>query len=316
MQTSAFVWEEARDAQSREEVYHFRYEQYFARHEYLPGTDHAARRVWLPHDDASWHFLARASDGKVLAVGTATPASEPSLLAEWIQLLDLPRLGAMLPRTTIISRTIIAQGVRHSALFGDICLRLARFFLDSGYHYALHYCTPRMVAMYERLGYRQYGQGGNLKAGVFRVPMFLVADDMRWFTRLRSPFRVLNRDLDANRHWIDKAFALCPELTQAPLCSLSEADVAAYLHTLCPALKTAASSLFRTLRRGSLLNVPAGAVLAPQGIDEGTFLLLSGKLSCDSRFVTPGSFVQTGGYVVRAENHACVVCAKTKGSSP
>ncbi len=310
---AAFTWEEARDAHSREEVYRFRYEQYFASREYLPGADHVGRRVWLPHDDVSQHFLARTSDGLIVAVGTATPASEFSLLAEWRYILDLERLRDILPQTTIVSRAIVAEGERNSGLFGHICLKLASFFLESGYHYAVHYCAPGMAAMYERLGYRQYGRGKNLEAGVFRVPMFLVADDMPYFRRIRSPFRALGRDVEANRSWLERVYAICPELAQDPLCTLTDAAVAAKVRTLCASLDNADAALVRTLRRGSLLCLRVGDVLAPEGIDEGMYLLLSGCLSCGGVRFKPGCVVRTGGEKVQAEEDTLVVCANLEG---
>lgn len=310
---AAFTWEEAGDACSREEVYRFRYEQYFASREYLPGADHAGRRVWLPHDDVSQHFLARRPDGLVVAVGTATPASEPSLLAEWRIILDLERLRDILPKTTIVSRTIVAEEERHSGLFGHICLQLASFFLEAGYHYAVHYCAPGITAMYERLGYRQYGRGRNLEAGVFRVPMFLVADDMPYFRRIHSPFRTLGRDMEANRSWLETAYAICPELAQDPLCTLTDAAVAAKMRTLCAFLNNADAALVRTLRRGSLLRLREGDVLAPEGIDEGMYLLLSGCLSCGGAPLKPGCVVRTGSEKVQAEEDTLVVCANLEG---
>lgn len=306
-------WEEAADSHSREEVYSFRYAQYFASREYLPGTDHRGHRVWLPHDDYSRHFLVRGEGGDVVAVGTATPASEPSLLPEWRNILDLPRLAELLAQITIISRAIVAEEQRKSFIFGELCLRLATLFLEEGYHYAVHYCAPGMVPMYERLGYRQYGRGGNLASGVYRVPMMLVADDMAWLRRVRSPFRTLNRDPEANRVWIEKAYALCPELALPPLCALAESEVMTRVRALCPALGALEPVTVRALRRGTFLSLRKGDVLAPEGIAEGSFLLLAGSLSSGGKYHSPGSTVRTGAAMVRAEEDAQVICAALEG---
>ncbi|MBO4301257.1 MAG: hypothetical protein J5861_06605 [Desulfovibrio sp.] len=313
---SAPVWEEARDSHSREEVYHFRYVQYFSSREYLPGIDHERQRVWLPHDDSSRHFLARTDDGDVVAVATATPAGDPGLFPEWQEIFDLPRLWELVSKITVISRAIVAEQARSSAIFGKMCLRLASLFLEEGYHYALHYCAPGMVSMYERLGYRQYGRGRNLQSGVYRIPMFLVADDTDYMRRLRSPFRTLQRDFEENRGWIEKAFAICPELTISPLCMLSEKALAEKIQSLCPVLENKLTpSLVHALRRGSLLTLRRGDILAPAGINEGCFLLLTGSLVCGGGQQIPGSIFSTGCGTVRAREDVQLICAPLKEGS-
>ena len=186
---SSLLWEEARDRETREEIYRFRYEQYFFRREYLPGTDHDGRRVWLPHDDVSRHFLLRTQEGRIVAVGTATPADAPAVCDEWRTMLELDALHDILGLTTIISRVIVAAEERNGPLFGQMCLRLASLLLEEGFRFAVHYCAPAVVSLYERLGYRIYGRGKNLESGAFRLPMMLVADDVEHLRRVRSPLR-------------------------------------------------------------------------------------------------------------------------------
>ena len=148
---------------------------------------------------------------------------------------------------------------------------------------------------------------------MYRLPMMLVADDMVWLRRVRSPFRTLNRDPEANRVWIERAYALCPELALPPLCALAESEVAARVRALCPSLGTLEPATVRTLRRGTFLSLRKGDVLAPEGIAEGTFLLLTGSLSSGDERHTPGSVVGTGAAMVRAEEDAQVICAALDG---
>lgn len=303
----SIVWEMA-EPSALEELYRFRYEQYFADREGLPGTDHEARRVWLPHDDRSWHFAARSPEGEVVAVGTATPASEPSLYAEWQAMFEVPRLEPMLSRLVLISRVIVAQEARNSALFGSLCLHLARTFTAEGYHYAAHYCAPALVPLYERLGYRLYGRGKSLDSGAFRLPMVLLIDDVPYLRSIRSPLGTLGRDAEANREWVELALRTCPELAKKPLCAMPDAERRSLLTGHCPELADK-PELLRSLRRGAVIPLEGGDVLAPEGVDEGAFFVLSGTLEQGGSAVQAGSVLHSGGPAVSAREDSLVISA-------
>ena len=297
-------WTEALDEASREEVYRFRYSQYFCGREYLPGTDHAEKRVWLPHDDHSRHFLTRFQDGRIAAVATATPAQAQDLYPEWQWLLELDRIRPLLPKTIVISRAIVAKESRSSSMFGEMCLWLARHLMEEGYHFAVHYCAPAMVSLYERLGYRLYGCGKNLSSHVFRLPMLLVACDHDYLRKLHSPLRAVHR---TDHTCSAEASALCPELLLKPLCARSHAELSAYLRHIAPPDELFSEALLRQLKRGALFTLRPGDVLAKEGIDEGCFLVLENGLRCGNAPVAPGSIVATGTDAVRAEKHLTLI---------
>jgi len=227
-------------------------------------------------------------------------------LPEWRTLLALERLKEILPQTIIFSRAIVAQSDRNSTLFGKICLRLACQFLNEGRHYALHYCAPNKVALYERLGYRLYAHGKNLQSGAFRLPMLLVADDMAYFQKVRSPFRTLKRDPEKNRPWIDKAFALCPELAKRPLCLHSKEEVANML-PLCQVPAEDSLALVQSLRRGARFGLKPGDVLALANVDEGSFFVLSGSLKSQTQRYQAGCVLRTGKDSIVAERESELV---------
>ncbi len=290
-------WEEAYSARERNEVYRFRYNCYFAAREHLPGTDHAARKVVLPHDARSTHYLARTGDGKLAAVGTATPATDLSLYPEWRVLLELPRLALLAPRLVVISRVILGEEHRGSTVFGRFCLHMAKECVAKGFHYAAHYCAPALVPLYERMGYRLYGKGRNLSGGgPFRLPMLLIAGDIEYMRRLRSPFCELKQYLEEENRCsqVEKALALCPELNCVPLCALAGEERRNALFSACPALASTDPALLRRLERGSIFALAAKDVLTPAGENEGTFMLLSGGLRAGEKRFAPGSVAGSG----------------------
>ena len=296
---SSLLWEEARDNETREAVYRFRYEQYFFRREYLPGTDHDRRRVWLPHDDVSRHFLLRTQEGRIVAVGTATPADAPCIWKEWRTMLELDALHDMLGLTTIISRVIVSAEERNGPLFGHMCLRLATLLLSEGFRFAVHYCAPAMVSLYERLGYRLYGCGKNLESGAFRLPMMLVADDVRHLQRVRSPLRRAVGEGSAEN--VALALRLCPALAVTPLCAMEKNEALSRLTGLCPALESWPPEQVRHLLRGAVIPVPEGDLFAAEGVNEGSFLILDGRMREGRRSLAAGTILHSGGEEVFAE---------------
>lgn len=307
---SHLIWEEAKEEAALAEVYRFRYTRYFGAKEHLPGTDHANKKVVLPHDSRSTHYLVRTGDGKLAAVGSATAAEEPSLYAEWREVLELSRLASIAPWLVIISRLVVGEENRFSSLFGQFCLHLASSCTEKGFHYAAHYCAPPLAPIYERLGYRLYGRGKNLSnGGPFRLPMLLVVDDAPHMERLRSLFRTLNAGLDREekKAWAEKAFTVCPELRRPPLCALTAAERRERLVSACPQLAEAPQRMVRRLERGTLFDLTEGDVLAPESVAEGSFFLLTGSLRVGEGRVSAGTLVRTGGAPVRACGAASVV---------
>ena len=141
------AWGEASTGEEKEEVYGFRFRQYFLDKAALPDVDSGRERVWLPHDDFSRHLTARDAEGRLLAVGTATPADVPAISAAWKAIFDFRRIRPLLGELIIISRVIVAREARHSTLFGQMSLRLAALGIRSGFHCAAHYCAAAMIAL-------------------------------------------------------------------------------------------------------------------------------------------------------------------------
>lgn len=299
MADTGIIWEEALDGQTRELVYRFRHEHYFSGKEYLPGTDAASLRVHLPHDDHSRHFLARAETGEMVAVGTVTPGTEPSIGGQWRSLLNLDLLAPILPKLVIFSRVIIAREARGSLLFGQLFLRLGSLFHEQGYRYAAHYCAPDMVGLYERMGYRQYSPGMTLHGRVFRVPLLLVTDDRPHLQRLRSPLRALSNASGGDAGWLEQARTICPDLDMAQLCLMDEQAVIARLTGLCPMLAPS-PALAHAARRGSILPLRRGDILAGEGIDAGAYVVLQGSMGMGGSQIGPGGHFQTGQAAVTA----------------
>lgn len=145
---------------------------------------------------------------------------------------------------------------------------------------------PARVAMYERLGYRQYATAhGNDGAG-FRVPLVLLPDDVDYLSTIGSPLAALARGYPNRRsaaRWFSRAFAPAP-----PFAAMSDDAFWHYLG-LClhePPIRSIGlldglddDDARRFVAAASVLRGGAGDVILRAG-DNGDemFVLLSGSV--------------------------------------
>ena len=308
------IWKEASAPEEREAVFRFRYEEYFSEHASLPGVDSARRTVALPHDLRSRHIMALSPEGRILAAGTLTPASEPCIAQEWKDIFLFDRIAPLLAETVIISRVVVAAAARRSPLFLRMSLRLAEAAIRGGYRCSIHYCAPRMISLYERMGYRCYGSGGAMGTS-FRLPMLLTIDSADALRRAGSPVAALLPDGGADDPHLQKLLGICPELAETPLCLLDPPAFRRRIAGLCPELADIPPSRLRPLRRAGVFRIPGGLALARPGQDEGGFLLLRGAMDAGGRPVIPGSVFRSGNSLVTAAEDSILASMPSSTSS-
>ena len=300
------IWSIAETPEDREEVFRFRYERYFAETRHLPGVDHKSKRVFLPHDAASTHILVRSDTGETLAVGTATRASNRDIVPIWREVFQFERLQELdLDRIVIISRLVVVPSLRQSAFVGHFFVYLLRHCIRHGYRYAVHYCTPDMLPLYERLGYHAYGQPLNLPAehdpsvsGPLRIPLLLAPFDTEHLRRVRSLFRDVPQGPPED---LERLHRILPECAVLPLCAQTTAQRQATLDGLAaPGVRLFSEGCIH-LKRGALLPLRAGQLLCAGTEPEGLVLLLSGEAlvfrpseTAKPCVALPGALIRTG----------------------
>jgi hypothetical protein len=177
---------EARGGSEFEAVFRFRYEHFF--HCFTagyPGLDHAGGRVFEPHDEGSTHYCAFDDNEGLCAVSTATPAGAPDIPAAWREWFQLARFAP--ERVVVSTRMVIRPDLRHNGLFDLFYRFIMESYLENGFDYAVHYCSPGLLCRYEHLGHRLYGEPFILPPGVLRVPMLFALDDVDHLLRLEAP---------------------------------------------------------------------------------------------------------------------------------
>jgi hypothetical protein len=259
------VWREAENAAEREEVYSFRYAHYFKYLPDAPGVDPARRRVYSPHDDRSVHLTGRDAKGKPVIVGTGTRASTPGLPEIWHKILRLERLAPLgSDKILIYSKLVELEGCRGSPVFPDFFKYASRYFTSRGFTYTVHYCAPPLVPLYERLGYRLYGNGVSMPGGLYRLPLLLAGFDDAHLGRVSPAFRQATADLSLTGD-LEQTFRLLPELARTPLCVLASDERLAFARELSNRFAPAKSGgpdlprgMEKILRRSSILRLGEG----------------------------------------------------------
>jgi hypothetical protein len=252
------VWGEAENEAEREEIYSFRYAHYFKYLQEAPGVEQARRRVYFPHDDLSTHLTGRNEKGKLVIAGTGTRASTPGLPEIWHTILRLEQLVPLGEEKILIySKLIELAKCRGSTVFLDFFKYSSRYFTSRGFTYTIHYCAPPLVPLYERLGYRLYGDGVSMPGGLYRLPLILVTFDEAYLKRVSPAFRQATADLCPTGD-LEQTLNLLPDLARMPLCALAPDERQAFARSLSPGLAGAGRrisplGIAKILRRSSLL---------------------------------------------------------------
>ncbi|MHC1725410.1 MAG: hypothetical protein AB9866_05250 [Syntrophobacteraceae bacterium] len=172
-----------------EAVYRFRYEHFFRCFAGgYPGLDSVRKRVFESHDCGSTHYCAFDPEGNLCAVSTATQAAAldiPAIWQDWFQLSRLLPLG--LDRIVVSTRMVIHPDHRNSSLFDLFYRFIIERYLEAGFDFALHYCSPGLICRYEHLGHRLYGGPFVIPTGILRVPMLIALNDPCHLRKVRSP---------------------------------------------------------------------------------------------------------------------------------
>jgi hypothetical protein len=298
----ALRWGVAATAEEREEVCAFRYEHYYRRLPGVAGVDHGTGRVCSQHDEGATHLTGRAADGSLIIVGTGVKASTQCLPPEWRTVLCLDRLSLLnLDKILIFSRLVEHEKFRGGSVFPAFFKYSTRYFVERGYAYGIHYCSPALVPLYELLGYRMYGQGYAIHPGLYRLPMILAVADGMYLKRVNPALAKALSDL-APAGTVDKLRSALPELGDTPLCARRDKDRLAYVRAILASSLPAGSgaslpdSAARPLRRASLLALRPGDVPA-QAMDQPLFwFVLEGEMRLQDRggkvsTAMPGTFI-------------------------
>ena len=288
----------ARGSGELEDVCRFRYEHFFnCLADGYPGLDRAGGRLFEPHDLNSTHYCAFDAEGMLCAVSTSTPAGSPDVPPAWRDWFQLGRLAPLgLDRVVVSTRMVIHPDHRHNGLFDLLYHFIMERYLEAGFDYALHYCSPGLICRYEHFGHRLFGEAFIMPTGLLRVPMIMALDDPGHLGRVGSPIAGLCAGRSPRSGMpLD---AVLPELAVSPNFRLLSPDERfAYVSARIGAERLPESvDLRHVLEQASILCLAAG--LSHSAPPRGGFLclVLSGvaRQSGSDRDAGPGEFAWAG----------------------
>ncbi len=198
------------------DIFEFRYRVYAEKmgRRDISDADHHKKIIQDGLDDAGCHFTIKHQDrlvGSVRGHLIRNFAPDHPFRKKSLEQYKLAPFVAAFPGGIgFSSRLIIDPDHRQGPVLNRLLVHSFEAGLKNGVHFGFVQCSPSLVELYERLGYRRYTD--NLVDPVFgyKIPMVLVLRDLDYLRSIRSPLaRILERSaLGASAHpsvaWFNK----------------------------------------------------------------------------------------------------------------
>lgn len=201
-------------AQSKEDrlgVYHFRF-QVLAEELGITGSDidEKAESVIDEHDRVSDQVYVTRNDEIVASIRLFSGKDKiPREFTENYGLKTFAEFDSkalsFTGRLTVDARLRRANS-KVPALISSTAFKMA---LKNGALFDFTHCTPELVVLYERLGYRRYTDNFSHPDLGLQVPLVMVLHDVEHLIRTKSPFADIVRNIDAPKesvHWFHRTF--------------------------------------------------------------------------------------------------------------
>ncbi len=200
----------ARDNDERARVFAFRYRVLVDELDIpVVDADHDRRQVRDALDDRALHLYLTDEDG-VQACSRLLPADMGGIPDRLRRIYALDRFAPFKPAAFSFSdRLYVAPAWRKSrmpAVLLGAQFKLAR---RRGIRFDFTHCRPARVGLFEKLGYRRYGENFQDPDFGLQTPMVLLTEDERRLVRLNSPFAPMAQAAGcdpATANWFGRAF--------------------------------------------------------------------------------------------------------------
>jgi len=173
----------------RDAIYRFRYQVYIEemgkpyRH-----ADHERKRLSDPLDEnATLLYFAR--EDKILGTLRINWGEDLTAFRTFAKSFNLGRFKSF-PATSIsfCSRLMVHKDHRSSAIAAHLSTAAYQLGRDRGVQFNFVHCVPRLLRLFERMGFRQYKQHFQDAEVGEQVPLVLVVEDIEHLKAIGSPF--------------------------------------------------------------------------------------------------------------------------------
>lgn len=174
----------------------------------LPGVDLARGIVCDRFDSAATHFYVNDEIGGIVACGRAT-------LGEWPEWCDpafsVPAL-ATFQRSQLyyISKVMMNPDLRSPSAISKIFVAMYRNGRSAGAPFGIANCNPKLVPLYVRFGWRQFGPTFQDPYAGEQVPILIVAHDAEYLRKTNRQLFEASQEFANDpvySGWFEKHFA-------------------------------------------------------------------------------------------------------------
>ena len=215
----------AATAEERRRVYAFRYKIYIEEMKKTSAeADHKNKLLKDDLDEVA-DLLYLEKNGEVAATLRINLLSTLPRLEDYAEAFGINLFkGLELNQIGYVSRLMVAKRWRSSLVMPSLLEAVFRQAKKLGCAVSLIHCVPSLTRLYERIGYRKYKNGFEMKGLGTQIPLLMVGDDLDYFKTVRSPFYGPAKELFRDEHmktWFERTF---PERHRDPSIGLLSVD--------------------------------------------------------------------------------------------
>ncbi|HSI62448.1 MAG TPA: GNAT family N-acetyltransferase [Candidatus Saccharimonadia bacterium] len=270
--------------EEKEEIYHLRYQAYVEELGWkFDEADDANKRLQDPEDDHETVYYVM--DGEKMVATCRQHFGAGRLDQKTRDKYALDKFSEFKDEEFGFTyRLVVLPEYRGTTVLMRLLLRVYEDVWKKGIRFSFCYCRPRLIGVYERLGFIRYKENFLVEDQGYMAPMVLIVDDAKHLTAVRSPFlRTCRSNMPGveNSAWFSRTFPGMRECIE-----LQFVDPEEFLKQWEEALSGPTMTLLqgltqeqiqRLIAEGAVMSVKAGDTLLREGeAGHEMFLVLSG----------------------------------------
>ena len=199
----------------RNAIYEFRYQVYIEElGKPYSHADHERKRLTDPLDEKAT-LLYSAKEGKIVGTVRINWGEDVTAFKVFAKAFNLA-IFRCFPADSLsfCSRLMVHKDHRFSAVAGALSIAAYQLGRERGCQFNFAHCAPRLVRLFERMGFRQYKERFNDSEVGEQAPLVLVVEDIEHLRATGSPFLAQALALPNNNRtslWFTRQFPTTQE---------------------------------------------------------------------------------------------------------
>lgn len=276
----------AQSNQEKEAIYRLRYDCYVDEMGWqYDSADSAAKSLFDPQDDTGVLYYAVDGSGVIGATIRMDFGADFEIPEKWRNQYRLEDFSGYPDAAfNFSSRLVTLPAWRGTSVVPRMLMKAYEECCRRGTRFSFCYCRPRLIELYERLGFMRYKDNIIESSQGYMCPMVMLNEDAEHLRRVKSPFYricLAYKPSQETSEWFDQAFPGVHEQAARQICSPE-----AFWQEWSNAMDSSAVAVLegmteeqvRTLlQAGTVLECKAGDILLREGeAGHEMFLILEG----------------------------------------